>query len=50
MPILTSWCTALRLELRASVVLFGEAKVGDLEVGVVLFVHQEQVFWLYGTG
>lgn len=44
---LTSWCAALGLEqLRAGIVLLRKAKVGDLEVGVVLLVHQEQVLRL----
>lgn len=44
---LTSGCAALGLEqLRASIVLLGKAEVGDLEVGVVLLVHQEQVLRL----
>ena len=44
---LTSWCAALGLEqLRAGIVLLCKAKVGDLEVGVVLLVHQEQVLRL----
>lgn len=46
-PRLTSWCAALGLEqLRASVVLLRKAEVGDLEVGVVLLVHKEQVLRL----
>lgn len=44
---LTSWCAALGLEhLRPSIVLLRKAKVGDLEVGVVLLVHQKQVLRL----
>lgn len=44
---LTSWRAALRFEdLRPCVVLFGEAEVSNLEVGVVLLVHEKQVFRL----